>query len=199
MRRHFTLPRLAFCVHRSLQRSSDSFKNYYKTLFSTLATCEIVQRNVFATFERCDSVLSHILCGSFWSLCNNLFKLRRLILLIYLAFRICLLPFYWFLSFFYSLQLPGLDWRSTPTIRMKTAIAEWIAMQSSMRLGDHLIFFEVRFSIFIIFRFHYFTLVGQRVGQKFRFIVVRNSKVFLFSKAAISFFIFSHQHHQIIS
>jgi hypothetical protein len=94
---------LPFSFTDFLQRSSDSFKNYYKTLFSTLATCEIVQRIVFAAFERCDSVLSHILCGSFRSLCSNTFKLRRLILLIYLAFRIGLLLFNWFLSFFNSL------------------------------------------------------------------------------------------------
>jgi hypothetical protein len=73
---------LAFCVHRFLATIVRQFKElYYKTLFSTFTICEIVQRLVFAAFERCDSVSSHILCGGFRSLCSNTFKLRRLILL----------------------------------------------------------------------------------------------------------------------
>ncbi len=53
---------LPFAFTDFLQRSSDSLENYYKTLFSTLATCEIVQRIVFASFERCDSCLeSHFM------------------------------------------------------------------------------------------------------------------------------------------
>jgi hypothetical protein len=43
-----------------LQRSSDSLKNYFKTLFST----KIVKRIVFTLLERCDYVLNRVSCGS---------------------------------------------------------------------------------------------------------------------------------------
>lgn len=73
--------KLAFSVHRVLQRSSESLKSYYKTLFSTLATCEILTTYRFSQHLNVPSLrLSfHFSCGSCWSLSDN-FKLQRLIL-----------------------------------------------------------------------------------------------------------------------
>jgi hypothetical protein len=92
-------------------------------------------------------------------------------LLIYSAFRICLLLFNWFCLFLFS---SFLDWIDGVNQQFHTDedCHSCIAMnhdhpQHSMRRGDLLFFFEVRSNIFLNFPRHYFTSVGQRVGQSF--------------------------------